>query len=93
MATLLNNSHSFELLNTNGNTFARITKVGKDSFYVNEYPEYQGLGRWMDMDGMADYVYDKFASNWRAKHLINLLIVGEDYEYSGTVSDCYKAVK
>lgn len=85
--------HTFDLLNTNGNPFVRITKIGVDSFYVNEYPEDKDLGRWVDMDGLAEYIYNKFASQWRSKHIINLLITGEDYEYRGNILDCYKVVR
>lgn len=87
-----NTHHTIDLLNTNGNPFVRITKTGRDSFYVNEY-EYKDFGRWLNLFELGGYINEKFASKWRANLITGVLNHGESFEYSGYVADCFRVVK
>lgn len=84
--------HTIDLLNTNGAPFVRIEKRDRNTFYVNEFED-EDFGIHMDTDKLCDYIHSKFASVWRANLIITLLIVGDKFEHSGDVADCFRVVK
>lgn len=83
--------HTIQVLNTNGSPFVTVDKVGKNSFYVNEYED-RDFGRWMDLFELGGYINEKFASKWRANLITGVLNHGKDFEHKGEVADCFKVV-
>lgn len=84
--------HTIQVLNTNGQPFVTVEKLGRDSFYVNEYED-KDFGRWMNLFELGGFINARFASKWRANLITGVLNHGEDFEYSGYVADCFRVVK